>query len=276
MSFHGSPFRFLHPIAWNVDGKWDVGHVLICPIWPLDATIGRSLPSAMLLTVRLRRLTIHRITRLLATGQYGTAFESLSVRESQRGAFFCGSHPGAIMSTATEIKPLGATPHEHGVSFRVWAPHAFKVSVIGSFNCWEGSRHPMQAEENGNWFANVAEAKVGDEYRYLLTTPTGQYKRIDPYARAVTNSIGNAIVHDPRVDWEGDGFQHAPWNELVIYELHVGTFNDEADDTVPGEFKGVTARLGHLNLNGNRIIGDGINEIAFRLPSGRTFNLWKD
>ena len=68
------------------------------------------------------------------------------------------------------------------------------------------------------------------EYRYLLTTPTGEFKRIDPYAREVTSSVGNAIVHDPHFDWQGDDFHLAPWNELVIYELHVGTFNDEEDD----------------------------------------------
>ena len=62
------------------------------------------------------------------------------------------------MSAATGIKALGATPHEQGVVFRVWAPHATQVSVIGSFNDWDGGKHPMQAEEDGYWFTNVAEA----------------------------------------------------------------------------------------------------------------------
>ena len=131
------------------------------------------------------------------------------------------------MSDETKIKSLGSAPHAGGVAFRVWAPHAQHASVIGSFNDWDGTRHPMRAEENGNWYADVAEARVGDQYRYLLSTPTGDIKRIDPYARAVTSSVGNAIVHDPNFDWQGDDFRLAPWNELVIYELHVGTFNDQ-------------------------------------------------
>jgi 1,4-alpha-glucan branching enzyme len=154
------------------------------------------------------------------------------------------------MSDEQKSKGMGATSHAGGVAFRVWAPNAQRVSVIGSFNDWDGDKHPLQAEENGSWYADVAEARVGDQYRYLLTTAKGEFKRIDPYAREVTNSVGNAIVHDPRFDWEGDDFHLAPWNELVIYELHVGTFNVEEDDNQPGKFGAVAARLGHLKKLG--------------------------
>ncbi len=40
------------------------------------------------------------------------------------------------------------------------------------------------------------------------------------------NSSGNAIIHDPDFDWAGDDFVMPPRNELVIYEMHVGSFND--------------------------------------------------
>ena len=145
---------------------------------------------------------------------------------------------------------MGAIPHAGGVAFRVWAPHAQGVSVIGTFNDWDRDRHPMQAEENGTWYADVAEAHFGDQYKFLLTTATGERQRIDPYAREVTSSVGNAIVHDPRFDWQGDDFHLAPWNALVIYELHVGTFNDQADASHPGKFSSVSARLGHLKKLG--------------------------
>jgi len=154
------------------------------------------------------------------------------------------------MSEKTKIKGMGAIPHSGGVGFRVWAPHAERVSVIGSFNGWDSGKHPLQAEENGYWYADVAGAQVGDEYKFLLTTEKGDFKRIDPYAREVTSSIGNAIVHDPGFDWQGDDFYLAPWNELVIYELHVGTFSEEDNDNRPGEFASVTARLGHLKKLG--------------------------
>ena len=85
-------------------------------------------------------------------------------------------------------KGLGAIPHAAGVAFRVWAPHAERVCVIGTFNGWENGKHPLQAEENGNWYADVAQARVGDQYKFVLTTAQGEFKRIDPYARAVTSS----------------------------------------------------------------------------------------
>ena len=145
---------------------------------------------------------------------------------------------------------MGAIPHEGGVTFRVWAPHAQQVSVIGSFNGWDSDKHPLQSEENGYWYADVSDARVGDEYKFLLSTEKGDFKRIDPYAREVTSSVGNAIVHDPHFDWQGEDFKLSPWNELVIYELHVGTFNDQEDANNPGKFPSVTARLGHLKKIG--------------------------
>ncbi len=160
------------------------------------------------------------------------------------------SAEGVFMKSHNAIRGMGAILHGKGVAFRVWAPHAESVSVIGSFNDWSGDSHPMQPEENGYWYVDVAEAAAGDQYKFLLMTPTGTFQRIDPYAREVTGSVGNAVVHDPHFDWHGDDFHLAHWNELVIYELHIGTFNDEADLDHPGKFASVKARLGHLKRLG--------------------------
>lgn len=157
------------------------------------------------------------------------------------------------MSDETKIKGMGSILYAQGVAFRLWAPHAEQVSVIGSFNDWDGGKHPMQAEADGYWYNNVPEAQAGDQYRFLLSTPRGEFKRIDPYAREVTSSVGNAIVHDPYFDWQGDEFQLAPRNELVIYELHIGTFNDQTDPKQvghQGQFASASARLGHLKKLG--------------------------
>jgi 1,4-alpha-glucan branching enzyme len=154
------------------------------------------------------------------------------------------------MSNEPKIQGMGSILHAQGVAFRVWAPHAQRVSVIGSFNEWDAAMHPMHSEENGYWYVNVAKAKADDQYLFLLTTAGGEFKRIDPYAREVTSSIGNAIVHDTRFDWQGDDFTIAAWNELVIYELHVGTFNDQEETVDQGEFSSVSARLGHLKKLG--------------------------
>ncbi len=147
---------------------------------------------------------------------------------------------------------MGAIPHdEGGVAFRVWAPHATAVSVVGTFNDWDKARHPMAHEADGYWSADVPGARVGHEYRYAITGAEGEVTKIDPYAREVTNSVGNGVVHDPHFDWQGDRFAIPDWNELVIYELHTGTFNDpDPGDDLPGQFKDITGRFEHLKKLG--------------------------
>ena len=53
-------------------------------------------------------------------------------------------------------------------AFRVWAPHAHRVAVVGSFNGWDGGRDPMEPEGDGCWYAEVAGPTPAHEYRYLL------------------------------------------------------------------------------------------------------------
>ena len=76
---------------------------------------------------------------------------------------------------------MGATPHESGVAFRVWAPHADAVYVVGSFNDWSSDTHPMEREGEGYWYADVPSAAIGDEYRYRIVNGDKQLLRLDPY-----------------------------------------------------------------------------------------------
>lgn len=139
---------------------------------------------------------------------------------------------------------MGALPHEGGVAFRIWAPHAEAVAVTGDFTGWSDDGVPAEPEGDGIWHVDVPQAGVGDAYLFLIDGFDGRVRRIDPYARAVTNSVGNAVVVDLGPAPEG-GFAPPPWNEMVIYELHVGTFHAPADDR-PGGFDDAAARLSHL------------------------------
>jgi len=96
--------------------------------------------------------------------------------------------------TVAKHSGMGAIPTSEGVTFRVWAPHAEKVYVIGSFNGWNETSTPLESEQNGYWSIDVPDAKKGDEYRYLIHGPAGSLSRIDPYARTVTNATGNGII----------------------------------------------------------------------------------
>ena len=86
----------------------------------------------------------------------------------------------------------------------------------------------------------------GAEYRFTIRTSEGDLSRIDPYARHLTNSIGNAIVYDPSsFDWGDDAFQMPAWDDLVIYEMHIGTFNATEDRR--GTFDAARRRLPYLS-----------------------------
>nr|AIA91747.1 CBM_48 [uncultured Intrasporangium sp.] len=99
-------------------------------------------------------------------------------------------------------EPLGAVPHDHGTTFRVWAPHASAVGVEGDFNQW--GLTPMERDDAGVWSADIDGAGHGDEYRYVLRAGDRELHRIDPRAQHVTNSVGHGIVHDHSLfDWAG-------------------------------------------------------------------------
>jgi 1,4-alpha-glucan branching enzyme len=152
--------------------------------------------------------------------------------------------------TMAKHSGMGAIPNAKGVTFRVWAPHAEKVYVTGTFNDWSKTSAPLISEKNGYWSTEVSEAKVGDEYRYLIHTPTDwnlpPLSRIDPYARKVTNAVGNGIIYDfDAFDWGDDTFTIASWNELVIYEMHIGTFHVK-EEGHPGTLDSAIEKLPYL------------------------------
>lgn len=141
---------------------------------------------------------------------------------------------------------MGAIVHDSGVAFRVWAPHAEAVFVVGSFNDWAEDVAPMAAEAAGCWYLDAPDVKAGDEYRFVIHAGAEALSRIDPYARAVTASNGNGIIVASE-NAPGD-FQTPPWNRLVIYEMHIGTFSRTEDEA--GTFEGAIRRLDHLKRLG--------------------------
>ena len=132
-----------------------------------------------------------------------------------------------------------------GKTFRVWAPNADQVYVAGTFNNWSQTATPLAAEGQGYWAIEIPGAKAGDEYKFVIVNGSQELWRIDPYARDVTSSVGNAVICDPDFDWGTETFQMPSWNELVIYELHIGTFFDRPGGA-PGHLDGVIAKLQHL------------------------------
>ena len=54
----------------------------------------------------------------------------------------------------------------------------------------------VRENDAGYWYVDIEEAAKGDEYRYCQQTSAGELSRIDPYAREVTSSVGNGVMHN--------------------------------------------------------------------------------
>jgi 1,4-alpha-glucan branching enzyme len=149
-----------------------------------------------------------------------------------------------------------------GTTFRVFAPNAQGVRVRGPFNSWSQTRSPLAYEGNGNWSLDVRSLGPGTRYRFVIDTGSALLDRNDPRAREVTNSVGDSIVVDPNVfPWSGN-FTVPAWNDMVVYEAHIGTLNDTPGG-LPGTFDSAAQRLDHLQDLGVNVISlMPVNEFA--------------
>ncbi len=130
--------------------------------------------------------------------------------------------------------PLGAEALENGETrFTLWAPAAETVDLI-----LEDGARTMRREEHGT-FTLTTEAGAGTRYRFLID---GVQEVPDPASRYQPEDVhGPSRVVDPgSFVWEDGHWKGRPWEEVVLYELHVGSFTPE------GTFAGVKGRLDHL------------------------------
>ena len=144
---------------------------------------------------------------------------------------------------------MGAISHDAGTTFRVWAPNAANVFVTGSFNNWSLNRTELAHEANGYWSADVAAAKAGDEYKFVLHNTSKFITRSDPYAVEIVSPYLNGVISAKQSIESPVAFDMPPYNELVIYELHVGTFGENPNGP-PGTFQDVINKLPYLQSLG--------------------------
>ncbi len=120
-----------------------------------------------------------------------------------------------------------------GFVFRVWAPNAQRISVVGDFNFWNGEDLPMQKISQSIWEAWSPNPKVGSAYKYLVVGRYGQaVHKADPvgFACCKAPDTSSRIWLTGQYKW-GDSLHFArtarrnplkaPMN---IYELHLGSW----------------------------------------------------
>ena len=153
-----------------------------------------------------------------------------------------------LAPSSLRSSPMGATVTAGGVLFRVWAPDAIKVSVVGDWNNNDASRDPLAALGDETWAGLIASAQTGQKYQYAITPTTGTHVlRSDPRARQVTSVQGSSVIVDSSAyRWTTNHFVAAPASAQVIYELHVGTFNVPAGSAPPSTFAKVSDKMAYL------------------------------
>lgn len=130
-------------------------------------------------------------------------------------------------------RPL-VTDGDLGVQFCVWAPHAESVYIVGDFNDWDGTAHPMRkVRDTGIWTRFIPHIGAGTLYKYRLVSRKGQIRlKSDPYAfysevRPQTASMVYDLNHFP---WTDEGWRErkhqtdAACRPMNIYEVHLGTW----------------------------------------------------
>lgn len=149
---------------------------------------------------------------------------------------------------------MGATPYQDdagaGVTFRVWAPFAQQVTVAGQFNNWSTNANALSSEGNGYWSVDVPGATVGQHYKFVVFHPADNpLWRMDPYARSILHDANgnlNALIASSGESYTTPGYATPAWNELVIYELHIGTFTQGGGINGRGSFASAITKLNYL------------------------------
>lgn len=138
---------------------------------------------------------------------------------------------------------LGAHPFEEGEDskgyiFRVWAPKAISVSVIGDFNEWEPLANQMiKLGNTGIWECKIPGVNQWDRYKYRVVGADSRiYDKCDPYARHCETRPNNAsIAYNPDdYLWGDEGYMKNRPDALSarpinIYEIHLGSWRQHPD-----------------------------------------------
>ena len=123
-------------------------------------------------------------------------------------------------------------------AFRVWAPNATAVSVVGDFNSWDKDANKCKLVAPGIWEAIVKGVNIYDCYKYAVTSPTGVvHLKADPYAvhQETRPGTGSKVYELHNYSWGDEAWQKKKENQNIlaqpinIYEVHFGSWKRHDD-----------------------------------------------
>jgi 1,4-alpha-glucan branching enzyme len=142
-----------------------------------------------------------------------------------------------------DLRPGAVDDGKGNLIFALYAPGKQSVHVIGDFNRWNRTADPLTPTPEGLWWLEKKLKKGAYAYQFLVD---GELVICDPYATTLVDDsakkLPRALVEVGRKPyaWRHDSWQRPAFNELIIYELHVGDF------TPQGTFQGVIEKLSYL------------------------------
>ena len=237
---HTDPFALL---GLHADGQ---GRLWLRALLPgaskvelLDALTSRTLVSLQphgalfeSLVPRRRKRFDYRLAVAWADGSQGIYADAYAfgpqLGEADLALLAAGDHPRPFTLLGAHALEQD---HIDGVRFAVWAPNARRVSVVGSFNQWDGRRHGMRLRHAaGIWEIFVPHAALGDLYKFEIIAANGELLplKADPYARAAqlrpdTASIVAALPAARALPPERAA-ANARQAQLSIYEVHAASW----------------------------------------------------
>ena len=142
--------------------------------------------------------------------------------------------------TSEAYKYLGSFLNGDAAVFRVWAPNAAAVSVVGDFNNWDSKANPMKKTDGGIWQANIKGLKQYDNYKYAVTGGDGMtVLKSDPYARHYETAPANASkIYCSDYSWNDLNWRESQKKKNIcespvnIYEVHAGSWRRFEDGNV--------------------------------------------
>jgi maltooligosyltrehalose trehalohydrolase len=133
--------------------------------------------------------------------------------------------------------PFGAAFGREATRFSLWAPSAAEVTLV-----LDGADHAMPAGGDGWYSLTLPDVRPGARYGYRV----GDLLVPDPASRFQPDDVkGPSAVVDPDAfDWPDGGWRGRPWEEAVLYEVHVGTATPEGTFAALAEILPELAELG--------------------------------
>jgi len=125
-----------------------------------------------------------------------------------------------------------------GYVFRVWAPNAKSVRLVGDFNFWNTEELFMKKNVHGVWEIESLYARKGNRYQYYIERPNGSFVyKSDPYAFRFADlpSTASMIWEIGDFPWTDSAFRNEKRNRNIleqpvnIYELHIGSWKKNAE-----------------------------------------------